>query len=162
MLDTFTLPDTDSEGANIPTGIPQTLGPNNNNISMENSCCGKTCVGNPFICCGDGNCVWWVYFKYCSSGGVPFRGSAWQWWDEVLDHYTQWERGTTPKPNIANICWWSANHVAFAATYVSGSSTINISEMTCNTEWSCARSRPIPITNPNGYIRRCTICPTLT
>jgi hypothetical protein len=160
MLETFTLPDTVVEGASNPCQHPPKSWSNNNNISMVDSCCVYTCVGNPFPRCTDGNCTWWVYYKYCGSGGVPFRGDASEWWDEVLDHLTEWERGTTPKPNIANICWWGSNHVAFAANYTNGSGTINISEMGCGSSWDCARNRNISINDPDGYIRRCTICPT--
>jgi hypothetical protein len=167
MLDTFTLPGVVSTEASIPEGFRQLSGLTGDNTPSENSCCEYTCVGNPFPCCANGNCTWWVYYCYCGSGGVPFRGDAHLWWGQVVDHYTEWERGYTPKPNIHNICWWPVSglrpygHVAFAAGYQSGSGTIAVSDMGCDDIWDCVRNRNISISDPGGYIRRCTICPTL-
>jgi hypothetical protein len=118
------------------------------------SCCGYYSYGNPFGCCSNqGNCVWWVYYKY---GGVPFRGDAGTWYGQVPD-YPIWQRGSQPCLYNDNIAWWPTydyppyGHVAFLH-YYSGGSTISISEMLYCT--SCGRSRSISYTNPDGYMWR--------
>jgi hypothetical protein len=116
------------------------------------SCCGHYSGGNPFPCCNDqGNCVWWVFYKF---GWVPFRGDAGTWWGQVPD-YPRWWRRSSPLSGRPNIAWWSKidqpdyGHVAYLASY-SGGGTVNITEQSwCS---SCYNSRSISTTTPTGWI----------
>jgi len=29
----------------------------------DESCCGFSSPGNPYLCYGDGNCTWWAWYK---------------------------------------------------------------------------------------------------
>ena len=133
------------------------------------TCCGFTSNGNPFGCCDDGNCVWWVY--RCMSG-VPFTGNAGTWWGQV-PNFVEWKRDSSnPPTGKRSIAWQSSSvappygHVAYIDTY-SGGTNVNITDMCCgeNTPagpcWSCSRSASRPKSSYGGFIYRFKELPML-
>lgn len=173
MLDTFTfaenrtttpavLPDAFIEEAERATA--QSLV-----IPEVTTCCGFTSNGNPFGCCEDGNCVWWVY--RCMSG-VPFTGNAGTWWGQV-PNFVEWKRDSSnPPTGKRSIAWQSTSaappygHVAYIDTY-SGGTNVNITDMCCGENaptgscWPCNRSANRPKSNYGGFIYRFKELPTL-
>lgn len=151
MLNTFTLPGGKSAVAQVPETVAQDTqqAVETSALLGDASCCGYYWASNPFPCCtNQGNCTWWVYYKY---GAVPFRHDAGTWWSQVPD-YPDWGRNTTtPRTNRENIAWWSGSsgHVAYAPNYTGGN-TIYITEMSWCT--SCYHSRTINLADANGYI----------
>ena len=160
VLDTFRLPGKVAQAAFIPASIrrevEQVAG---SNAPLVNTCCNYTNNGNPFDCCVNGNCVWWVYYQML---GVPFTGNAGTWWGQV-PNFVNWQRHTTtPTLNNRNIAWQSGNpgHVAYIHTY-SGGANVTITDMCCGPDgapplcWNCVRG-PVdrPKTNYNGFIYR--------
>lgn len=152
MLDTFSPPQGSAAVAQVPSDVKQMTqqATDNSIIILVDSCCGYVDTGNPFPCCQNrGNCTWWVHYKM---EGVPFRGDAGTWWDQV-PNYPGWLRGAYPPTDKRSIAWWSGSpgHVAYVDSY-NGSGTVTISEMLwCN---SCGRTRSINVRDPGGYIYR--------
>ncbi len=169
ILNTFAVAGETSQAADIPADQSIALGRDANPALMDQpdpTCCQYTCSTNQFACCvkcdpnchDTGNCTWWVYYKYCSGGGVPYRGDAYLWWGQRYD-YPGWEAGSTPAQLRPSIAWWDQSgdtgHVAYIANYYSGD-TVTISEMGCNVDYTCNRSRSISIYNPGGYLYKCS------
>lgn len=127
----------------------------------DNTCCNKTSIGNPFGCCVDGNCVWWVY--RCMSG-VLFTGNASTWWGAV-PNFAEWRRDSSnPPTGKRSIAWKSSTaappsgHVAYINDY-SGGANINITHMCCgptepNGCWACDRSNNPTKSSYGGFIYR--------
>ncbi len=164
MLNTFQLADqTRLINAEIPksvktTGIlstGQSVG-----IQANESCCNHyDASGNRFPCCGcnlgcccnvqEGNCTWWVYYKF---GYVPFTGNAGTWWGQAQDH-PLWTTSNTPSTNNPSIAHYAAyqgagryGHVAYAANWP-GYGKVYISEM----DWChhCDQTRDVFTSEPS-------------
>jgi len=151
MLNTFSISGRLAVAAKIASDVQQEASrvAERNGILVAN-CCNYSSSGNPFPCCGDGNCTWWVYRQM---GWVPFTGNAKTWWGQV-PNYAGWTRNSYPPTNRSSIGWHgrgSYGHVAYIASY-SGGSTVNITDMTCNTAWSCVRTTSKSLSYFGGYI----------
>lgn len=162
MLDTFKLPGKSSlVAAEIPLLTKQNAMQSARQLfaMLVPSCCSYSSSGNPFPCCDDGNCTWWVYRQMSA---VPFSGNAGTWWGQVPDHVAWTSSTGIPPTNKRSIGWQSGNpgHVAYINTYSSGS-TVAITDMCCGEEdppdncWVCVRSVPNkPVSDYNGFIFR--------
>lgn len=150
MLDSAEISGLQASAAELPESVKQDAQIATGISPLTSGCCAYYQYYNPFPCCDNqGNCTWWVYYKY---GYVPFRGDAGTWWGQVPDYSYDWGRGGLPRRNPGeNIAWWSGNpgHVAYVANYVGGNN-IDISEMLWCT--NCGRTRQISVSDPGGYI----------
>lgn len=151
MLDTFVLPGkNNSTKAEHPFVGNKTV---NQVVAPQlyiATCCNYYDYGNPFPCCTEGNCTWWVYYKM---GYVPFTGHAYSWWGDSLN-YHDWGRSSQPSTSVDSIgCWHidqdrPSGHVAYAATY-SGSGQVTVTHMHCDTAGRhCKSTDPINTTDP--------------
>ncbi|VAW37797.1 hypothetical protein MNBD_CHLOROFLEXI01-1109 [hydrothermal vent metagenome] len=152
MLDTFSLPRMSTlTMAEIPISIKGEAERSSHQLSWRMvNCCGYSDPGNPFPCCGDGNCTWWAYRQM---GWVPFTGDAKTWWGQVPNH-AGWTRNSYPSTNISSIGWHNRGeygHVAYIANYLGGSQ-VNITDMTCSDDWSCVRTTSKSLSYFGGYI----------
>jgi surface antigen len=118
--------------------------------ALDSSCCSYFDSGNPFPCCTDGNCTWWAYREM---GGVPFTGNAGTWWGQVPDN-AGWDRAGSPPYDRHSIAWQggSPGHVAYVATYSGAGNEVDVTDMTCGTQWSCVRSTTKPVSHYGGFI----------
>ncbi len=98
-------------------------------MAGDESCCGHSSPGNPYLCYGDGNCTWWAW--HCRQDLPAWSGNAATWLANAENDDI--DTGTTPLvgsiacfPNMAG----GAGHVAcVTAVHLDGS--FDVTEMNC-------------------------------